>query len=326
MLAVVACGLAFFHSSSQAQEQSSDFRPVDLQQQAAAPFRFIAYADTRFTRDTEASSPAVRQALVKAIADARPAFVSVVGDITYNGNDANDWKVWDKETSIWRDNKIPVYPAIGNHELHGNLKVALGNYFQRFPDLRGSRYYSVRIANAQLLVLDSALDETSGPQGQWLAHKLDTVPDDVDFVFVLFHHPPYTSSSDAHEFGGGHSARSSEQALARTLEARQQKLHARIVVFSGHVHNYERHEHGGVSYFVCGGGGAHAYPIHRDPGDPYQSKEVNFGYLLVEVDHQKLKVTMSRLDPSSRQVAWTHPDSVTIVAPVAEKATAAGAR
>ena len=72
----------------------------------------------------------------------------------------------------------------------------------------------------------------------------------MDFVFIVLHHPPYTSSSDAKTFGGGHSARSQEQKLAKTLEARQQNLRARIVVFSGHVHNYERHEHGGVTYFV----------------------------------------------------------------------------
>jgi len=38
----------------------------------------------------------------------------------------------------------------------------------------------------------------------------------------------------------------------------------RQVVLSSHVHNFERHEHGGVVYFVTGGG-AHAYPIERAP-------------------------------------------------------------
>ena len=66
------------------------------------------------------------------------------------------------ETSIWRDKKIPVYPALGNHDLHGDEKIALGNYFQRFPDLKNSRYYSVRAANTLTLVLDSSQDEASG--------------------------------------------------------------------------------------------------------------------------------------------------------------------
>jgi len=172
-------------------------------------------------------------------------------------------------------------------------------------------------------VLDSALDENAGPQAEWLARELDTVPVNVDFVFLVFHHPPYTSSSDERKFGGGHSARSGEQTLAQKLEARQRNMRARIVVFSGHVHNYERHEHGGITYFVCGGGGAHAYPIERAAGDPFQSKEMNYHYLLVEVDHQKLKVTMNRLDLNSGQPVWTQPDSVTIATPSASKTQAA---
>jgi acid phosphatase type 7 len=292
---------------------------VDLNADVKTPFRFVAYGDTRFhdPKDTDAANPGVRVALVQAIADANPAFVCFTGDIVYNGYDTNDWKVWDSETSIWRDKHIPVYPSLGNHDLHGDQKAALGNYFQRFPDLRGSRYYSVRAANSLILVLDSALDEETGPQGAWLTEKLDHIPSEVDFVFLMFHHPPYTSSSDAKMFGGGHSARSSEQALAKTLEERQAHAHYRIVVFSGHVHNYERHEHGGVTYFVTGGGAAHAYPIPRAKDDPFQSKEVNYHYLLVNVEHQQLTVTMNRLDLTSGKAVWTQPDSVKITTPTA---------
>jgi Icc-related predicted phosphoesterase len=302
-------------------------KPVELQLDAKTPFRFVAYGDTRFhdPKDTEAANPLVRVALVQAIAEVNPAFVCFTGDIVYNGNDADDWKVWDSETGIWRDRKIPIYPALGNHDLHGKEEVALGNYFQRFPHLKNSRYYSVRAANSLILVLDSSLEEASGPQGQWLTDKLDHVPTDVDFVFLMFHHPPYTSSSDA-KLHGGHSARPHEQALATMLENRQTHAHYRIVVFSGHVHNYERHEHGGVTYFVTGGGAAHAYPIERAADDPFQSKEVNYHYLLVEVDHQQLKITMNRVDLTSGRAVWTQPDSVKITVPVppAVAAQAAG--
>jgi Icc-related predicted phosphoesterase len=142
----------------------------------------------------------------------------------------------------------------------------------------------------------------------------------VDFVLIVLHHPPYTSSSDMKMFGGGHSARSQEQALAKSLEARQQNLRARIVVFSGHVHNYERHEHGGITYFVTGGAGAHAYPIERAKDDPFQSKEVNYHYLQVEDDGGQLKITMNRLDLTSGAAMWTQPDSATITAPAAKAA------
>ena len=321
LLALICGTLIGCTSKSNAQTSS-----VDLHLDVKTPFRFVAYGDTRFhdPKDTEAANPPVRAALVQAIAEVNPAFICFTGDIVYNGFDANDWKVWDSETSIWREKKIPVYPSLGNHDLHGNEKTALGNYFQRFPDLKNSRYYSVRAANALILVLDSALEEAGGPQGKWLADKLDHVPADVDFVFLMFHHPPYTSSSDAKLMGGGHSARGSEQALAKTLEARQAHARFRIVVFSGHVHNYERHEHGGVTYFVSGGGAAHAYPIERAPDDPFQSKEVNYHYLLVEVDQEQLKVTMNRLDLTTGKAVWTQPDSVKIAVPAPVAAQAAG--
>jgi Icc-related predicted phosphoesterase len=297
-------------------------QPVELQLQVSTPFHFIACGDSRFhdPKDTEAANPTVRQEMVRAIAKENPAFISFGGDIVYNGNDAGDWKVWDSETQLWRENKIPVYPALGNHDLHGDEQVALGNYFQRFPDLKNSRYYSVRAANTLMLVLDSSLEETSGPQGQWLAQKLESVPGDVDFVFVVLHHPPYTSSSDDKKFGGGHSARPHEQELAKILESRQQNLRARIVVFSGHVHNYERHEQRGVTYFVTGGAGAHPYPIERAADDPFQSNKINYHYLLAEVDHDNLKVTMHRLDLTSRTARWTQPDTVAISVPAAKAA------
>ena len=318
MLLALACSSAKSHAQS--------FTTTDLQLDAKTPFRFVAYGDTRFhdPKDTEAANPPVRLALVQAIAAVNPAFICFTGDIVYNGPDKDDWKVWDAETSIWRDKKIPVYPALGNHDLHKPEDVALANYFQRFPDLKNSRYYSVRAANSLILVLDSSLDETNSPQGQWLNDKLDHVPADVDFVFLMFHHPPYTSSSDAKMLGGGHSARPTEQALAKVLEQRQAHARYRIVVFSGHVHNYERHEHGGVTYFVSGGGAAHAYPIERAPDDPFQSKEINYHYLLVEVDHQQVKVTMNRLDLSTGKPVWTQPDSVKITVPAAAAAQAAG--
>ena len=300
--------------------------PADLQLDQKPPFRFVAYGDTRFhdPKDTQVADPAVRVALVQAIAEVHSAFICFSGDIVLNGYDADDWKVWDSETRIWRENRIPVYPALGNHELHGNEEVALSHYFQRFPELRNSRYYSVRAANTLVLALDSSQDEAAGRQGQWLADKLDHVPPGVDFVFVMLHHPPYTSSSEGPKLGGGHPARPREQALAKMLQERQARARFRIVVFAGHVHNYERHEHGGVTYFVSGGGGAQAYPIARAPDDPFQSKEVNYHYLLAEVDRQQLKVTMNRVDLASGKAVWTQPDSVKIAVPAAASAQTAG--
>jgi hypothetical protein len=72
---------------------------------------------------------------------------------------------------------------------------------------------------------------------------------------------------------------------------------------------------------VTGGAGAHAYPIERAKDDPFQSKEVNYHYIMVEVDGGTLKATMHRLDLTSGKAVWTEPDSVTISVPSAKGAT-----
>jgi hypothetical protein len=299
-------------------------RPVDLKLEIKTPFRFVAYGDTRFhdPTDHEAANPAARVALVQAIADANPAFIGFSGDVVFNGFDTNDWRVWDQETSVWRDKKIPVYPALGNHELRGDVNLGLRNYFEHFPDLKGARYYSVRAANVLLLALDSSQEEVSGDQGDWLANKLNNVPSEVDFVFIILHHPTYTSSKDGKLYPGGHAARPEEQALGKLLEDRQAHARFRIVVVAGHVHNYERHEHGGVTYFVSGGGGAHPYLIDRAPTDLFQGSGVNYHYLTVDVDKGQVAITMNRWDLVNGNTVWTQPDSVKIALPAAVGAAA----
>src|SRR5262245_17717046 len=98
-------------------------RPVRLNARLRPHFRFAVFGDTRFTdpANTAAANADVRQQLVRAIADARPDFVTFGGDIAYNADKVGDWEVYDRETSIWREHRIPVYPALGNHDLHGDL-------------------------------------------------------------------------------------------------------------------------------------------------------------------------------------------------------------
>jgi len=309
-------------------KSTAETATVDLNLEMKTPLRFVVYGDTRFhdPNDTEAANPTARVDLVHAIAETNPAFICITGDIVYNGNDADDWKIWDTETSIWREKKLGVYPALGNHDLHGNPVLALRNYFQRFPDLKGSRYYSLRAGNALFLILDSLQPEATGPQGEWLHARLDHVPAGVDFVFLIFHHPPYTSSSEINKQvrGGGHSARPQEQDLAKMLEERQAHSGYRMVVFNGHVHNYEHHAHGGVDYFVSGGGAAHPYMVDRAPDDLFKNNVVNFHFLLVNVDHQQVDIVMNRLDLSTGKAVWAQADSVHLAAASKTEAHAAG--
>src|SRR5450755_2794163 len=113
------------------------------------PLVLIAYGDTRFTEasETAASSPTARRALVAKIAAENPAAIFINGDLPYHGI-AADYKVYQAETKIWRDNQIPVYPALGNHELSACLaSICLDRWWNTFPQLRGRRWYSVALGS-----------------------------------------------------------------------------------------------------------------------------------------------------------------------------------
>ncbi len=301
-------------------------QPVSLEVPVKGPFEFIAYGDVRFTNPANSapSNPEYRRALVTQIASIKPSFVLFSGDLVLRGDNPADWAVYENETKPWADAKLKFFPTIGNHELAKDEASGLRNYLQHFPELKDSRYYSVRAGNTLTLVLDSSQDEASGTQGQWLASQLDHLPGNIDFVFFLLHHPPYTRSREGF-LGGGHTARAREQALAKMLEERQPNTRPRFVVFSGHVHNYERYQHQGVTYIVTGGGGATPYPIAREPQDPYREPGPTYHYCLVQVNGAKLQLDMMKLEMQNGRPSFTRADSVVISAP-APAAKAASAK
>ena len=51
-----------------------------------------------------------------------------------------------------------------------------------------------------------------------------------------------------------------------------------------------------ITYFVTGGGGAHAYPIERSPDDRIQNSEINRHYLVANVTRNAMTITMNRLE------------------------------
>lgn len=260
------------------------------------PFTFVGYGDIRFTNpaNTEASDPVRRQALVQQIARIHPDFIVITGDIVLNGGSKPDWDEFQRETRPWRDASLKIFPVLGNHDVRGG-EDALSNYFDHFPQIKKHQWYSAQYGNCLFLMLDSDSDHAPGsPQGDWLANKLNSVPQDVDFVFLAFHHPPYTKSSE-HFMGGGHSARPEEQQLAHMLEEKAPTMRQKIIVLSGHVHNYERYEHNGVMYIVSGGGGATPYMINRSPGDFYNKPGPTYHYCTFNVNHSKLHFEMHKL-------------------------------
>jgi hypothetical protein len=114
-----------------------------------------------------------------------------------------------------------------------------------------------------------------------------------------------------------HNLRPNEMALRDYLENLAPKLHARMIVCAGHIHNYERFSQHGVIYLVSGGGGASPVPVERTPDDLYQATDFpNFHYVKFELDGKSLRATMIRLDQSSAPAhQWQQRDQFTISRP-----------
>ena len=159
------------------------------------PLVFIAYGDMRFTdpAELEASRPGPRRALVARIATEHPAALFLNGDVPWHGGVKDDYSVYARETSAWRERGIPVFPALGNHEFSRcEVSECLENWWSAFPAQRGRRWYAVALgSDVYALNLDSDLSLLPGSeQRAWIEDQLSHLPASVRFVLISLHHPP----------------------------------------------------------------------------------------------------------------------------------------
>jgi hypothetical protein len=212
----------------------------------------------------------------------------------------NDYRVFHEETESWRKGNLNVFPALGNHEFHGDAGVALEHWWSAFPTLRNRRWYSAQIGKAIYTIsLDSDTSLLAGSdQQRWLDNQLEQLPRSIKFIFLSMHHPPVADVQT--RINVSHNPRPNEMALRDYLENVAPKLHAQIIVCAGHIHNYERFARNGVTYVVSGGGGASPVLVERTPEDLYQGTEFpNFHYVKFELDGKSLRGTMIRLDETA---------------------------
>jgi len=269
------------------------------------PFTFIVYGDTQEPRGFE------KGILIKKVIEENPLFVAQTGDKVVNG-EKPDWDLFDKTEARIMEQGIAYYPALGNHEYYtskrpspSNPDKQLGMYFGRFKHLKQKHWYSFTYGNCTFIILDTNMDHEPGSyQYEWLVDKLEN--NISEFVFIGFHHPPYTKSV-------GHSARSSEKELAKLFESYKEKGLAKVNgVFSGHCHNYERYRHNGINYIISGNAGAPPKKVERDPGDFYTDPGYTVGFCKITVWEDRADFEMMKLDEYTGE--WSLADSFTIYA------------
>lgn len=280
--------------------------------------KVILYGDQRFTdpRNTRVTNPTVRKWIVAKIAEENPDAVLMNGDVPYSGDNRNDYAVFKTETAIWREKHLRVFPALGNHEFHGNPQQALEHWWSAFPELRGRRWYSVQLGDAiYVIVADSDASLLAGSeQLQWLNEQLRHLPESTKFVFIDLHHPPVADIQT--RVNVSHNPRPNEIELRDDLDELAPKVRAKIIVCAGHIHNYERFERNGVTYLVEGGGGASPVIVERKPGDLYQDSEYpNYGFVEFDLDGKVMKGSMYRLaDAAGATPQWQIKDRFEVAA------------
>jgi hypothetical protein len=277
---------------------------------------FIAYGDQRFTdpKNVTATDPRVREWLVRRIAEERPAAVVLNGDVPLAGDVKSDYAIFDTETKPWRDAHLHVFPALGNHEFHGDAHASLENWWNAFPEMRNRRWYSVQAGErVYILALDSDTSLLPGSdQARWIEKQIDGLPASVDFVLVTMHHPPVADIQTHLQVD--HNPRPNEIALRDYLSAAARKSHTRFLVSAGHIHNYERNVKDDVVYLVSGGGGAKPYFVERTPADLYKSVLFpNYHYVKLTLEKARLHGAMYRLaDPEAEKLSLALKDSFDI--------------
>jgi hypothetical protein len=267
------------------------------------PPTVIAYGDMRFTdpANVTATNPAARQALIRRILEEKPDAILLNGDVPWHGGDTSDYQVYQAETQVWRDANLRIFPALGNHEFFGcEVPQCLANWWATFPELRGRRWYSVRLgAKIEAIALDSDLDGNNSllpgsDQLRWLQSQIASLPREVEFVLISMHHPPVADIQT--RFNVDHNPRPNEIALAQFLQTAAAVSRAKFIVSAGHIHNYQRFLQDGVVYLVSGGGGAAPYQVDRTPPDLYQDPGFpNYHYVKFVLDGDVLRATMYRL-------------------------------
>ncbi len=287
-----------------------------------APIHMVAYGDMRFTSPsvTSGTNPRVRKWLAERIAEVRPQVLLLTGDMPFTGADGADWQDFQDETEGWRAEHILQLPATGNHEIRGGEKQGIANYLANFPSVEGHRYYSAVLGSVEVISMDlSEPAGISGAQARWFGAQLDHLPAQIEFLFILYH-LPWMADRQSQIFVNLPTR--DALVLRGVLEARQNRIHARVVVFNGHIHNYERFERKGVEYVITGGGGAEPYPLFlRGRADLYRDTAFPvFHYLTVDVENHQVHAVMWKVkDPDAATLTVEAKDEFTLAALPAQK-------
>jgi len=224
---------------------------------------FILVGDTQSTSLFEfwrERNDRERKLILNEIARREPAFVVHLGDLTTRGSSKRHWKQFDELHKGFHQRKIPYFPILGNHDLFGSDSKALNYYFEHFPHLGKSRWYSFVWKNVALILVDSNLSSLTeaerSEQANWYLGELERFDKNerIHHVIVCCHEPPFTNNRVVQP---------NKEVKVCFADPFLRYGKTRFF-FSGHSHSYERFQIGHKIFIVSGGGGGPRHKVFTD--------------------------------------------------------------
>lgn len=219
------------------------------------PFGFVVMSDTQY-------QPKVANALSKAAWELRPNFAVIAGDLVDAGNSKSQWTDQFFASLQPLIERVPFYPVLGNHDRDTR-------FYYDYMSLPSPEYfYTFTYGNAQFFMLDTNRDVRPGTeQFEWLQKEL--AASKARWKICVHHQPPFSSDDD---YGNDWKTPLREATFGDTKSKPLVDLYDKYsvdIVWSGHVHSYERTwlirdgkpvEDAGTLYMITGGAGG---PLER---------------------------------------------------------------
>ena len=255
-----------------------------------SPFAFAVISDTQ-------GNPKVNGAIAKLAWQRRPNFLLHPGDLVSTGTMAKHWIDQFFASMNPLLSRVPMFPVLGNHEIDAK------NYYDYMSLPDPEYYYQFSYGNADFFMIDTNRKvDPSSEQYRWLDAALGKSK--ATWKFVCHHHPPY--SSDENDYGN---LWRSNKSTRGDLRVRQlvpiYDKHGVDVVWTGHIHSYERTwplkedkavDVNGTVYMITGGGGGGL----ETPGPfrPFFQNNVRRGhhYVMVAINGTTLEMKAYSLE------------------------------
>lgn len=260
----------------------------------------------RFTVSSDCHGP-LAQTIINRMAADRPNLVFLTGDTVSDGLALWQWESFFRYAGdLMRT--VPVYPVRGNHELDSPF------YADLFAFPGNQRYFSFDRGSTHFVVLDSfgprmrdiywefgewatnqpvtqrRLAEFEAQKEKYWQEQIAWLKDDLEssrgakYIFVFFHHSPYTARGRSQE-----AARATRARFGTIFQDNQVSA-----VFTGHYHQYHRAVVGGVQFITTLAGGT---PYETDAPQPETVKFASVrNYARVEVGPAAAKVVATDMD------------------------------